>query len=89
MPLAPSRNGQATAGSSATLIVQARDTRRGVLIRNMHATESVWIGSTGLTSANGYLLKAGEPISLDGNRSVYALRYASTDVPLCWIETYN
>lgn len=49
--------------AAATLFI-ARPTRRGVLVRNTDTANSVWIGPATVTSANGFLLKAGESLPL-------------------------
>lgn len=48
-------------GAAQTAFI-ARPTRRSALVRNTDAANSVWLGTATVTSANGFLLKAGETI---------------------------
>ena len=49
----------ATSGTAGTLAI-ARATRRSILVRNLDAAISVYVGPATVTTANGMLLKAGE-----------------------------
>ncbi len=53
---------QVTSTSSAATLVVARPTRRSVLIRNTDAANSIWVGPATVTTANGFLIKAGESV---------------------------
>jgi hypothetical protein len=82
-------NNQATAGSASGQIVGARDTRRSVTVRNTHGTDSCYIGQSGVSSSNGFLLKAGESISIDSTAAVHGIRAGSTNVTICYLETFD
>jgi len=51
---------QVTTSTSAATLAIARATRRSILIRNMDAAISVYVGPATVTTGNGMLLKAGE-----------------------------
>lgn len=53
---------QATSTGTAATLVIARSTRRSVLIRNTDTTNSIWVGPATVTTANGFLIKAGEAV---------------------------
>lgn len=82
-------NGQATAGAASGQLVAARATRRSVTVRNEHATDSIRIGAGTVSGANGFLLKAGESISLDTVAAVNGIRAGASDVTVSYIETYD
>jgi hypothetical protein len=82
-------NNQATAGAASAQLVAARATRRSVTVRNIHATESCYIGYGTVSAANGFLLKAGESISVDCVGAINGLRAGSEDVKICYLETYD
>ena len=81
-------NGQGVAGAAAAQLVAARATRRSVTVRNTDAANSCYVGAGAITTATGFLLKAGESISLDTTAAVNCLR-ATADVTLCYVETYD
>jgi hypothetical protein len=82
-------SGQATAGAASGLLVAARTTRRSVSVRNLHATEFCYIGYGTVSAANGFLLKAGESISIDCVGAVNGIRAGSENVTVCYLETYD
>ena len=82
-------NGQATAGATSSTLVAARSTRRSVTVRNTHATESCYIGAGTVSAANGFLLKAGESIPIDSVVAINGIRAGSTDVSICYLESYD
>lgn len=82
-------NGQATAGAASGQLVPARSTRRSVTVRNIHASESCYIGTGTVSAANGFLLKAGESISIDCVGVVNAIRAGSADVTVAYLESYD
>lgn len=53
---------QVTSTGTAATLVNARPTRRSVLIRNTDAANSVWVGPATVTTGNGFLIKAGESV---------------------------
>ena len=82
-------NGQATAGDESAELVPARSNRRSVVVRNIHDSAACYIGFNTVTTENGFLLKAGESISIDYTGAVNGLRAASVDVPICYLESYD
>lgn len=81
-------NNQVTAGAASAQVVAARATRRAVLIRNLDAANSAYVGGGTVTSGNGFLLKAGESISIETTAAVNAIR-ATADVLLAYVETFD
>lgn len=81
-------NSQVTAGVASAQLVAARATRRSVLIRNTDATNSAYIGAGTVTSGNGFLLKAGESVSIDTTAAINCIR-DTADVALAVFETYD
>lgn len=82
-------NGHATAGAASGLLVAARATRRSVTVRNIHESESCYVGTGTVSAVNGFLLKAGESISIDCVGAVNGVRGGSVDVTTCYLETYD
>lgn len=82
-------HGRSTAGAASGTVVPARSSRRSVTVRNIHATESCYIGAGTVTTANGFLLKAQESISIDTVVAVAAIRAGSVDVPIAYLEVYD
>lgn len=78
--------GQATAGAASGALVAAAATRRSVLVRNLHATDSCYIGPGTVTSANGMLLKAGESITINTVAAINGIRAGSADVIVAYLE---
>jgi hypothetical protein len=81
-------NGQVTAGAVSGVLVAARATRRVVTIRNQDAANSAYVGGGTVTSGNGFLLKAGESISIETTAALNCLR-ATADVSLAYLEIYD
>lgn len=79
---------QVSVASTATQIVAARASRRSLLIVN-HGTTDVYIGGSGVTTANGVLLKgtAGTGITIPTNAEVYAIVGSGTQT-VSFIEIY-
>ncbi len=82
-------NGQATAGAASGQLVPARAKRRSVTVRNIHLTESCYVGTGTVSAANGFPLKAGESISIDCVGAVNGIRGGSEDVTIAYLETYD
>lgn len=80
--------GQVTAGVASGVLVASRATRRSVAIRNQDLTNSAYFGIGTVTSGNGFLLKAGESISIDTTAAINCIR-ASADVAIAYSETYD
>lgn len=75
-----------TAGG--TSIVASRATRKSVSIRNTDTTNPVYLGASGLTAATGFLLKAGESITLQNTTAIFGLATGSA-VTVCAFEEYS
>lgn len=70
---------QTAISTSATQVAAARATRTGLLIRNLDAAISIYIGPTsGVTSGNGMLLKAGESVPVTAVGTWYAIAASGT-----------
>lgn len=78
-------NGQVTAGSASAALVAVNPTRRSVVIRNTDGANSAYIGTGTVSSGNGFLLKAGESLSLDTTAAINCIR-DSSDVVLAYLE---
>lgn len=80
--------GQVT-GAASPVSIAAHATRRGITLRNLDSSLSVYIGSTNTVNAStGMLLKAGESISLDTTAAIYV--YAASGSPIVAdVETYD
>lgn len=74
--------GNASVGTSAVVLVAARQARESVLIKNNHASQILYLGgNSSVTSSNGLPLVAGESVRLETRQVVYAIANgASTDV---------
>jgi hypothetical protein len=81
-------NGQVTAGSASGPAVAARATRRSVLIRNTDTSNSAYVGTGAVSAANGFLLKAGESITIETTAAINCIR-AAADVVLAFMEVYD
>lgn len=62
-----------TLSTSASLISAASTTRHAILIRNVDATISVYVGVSGVSSTTGFLLKAGESVSIYSTAAIYGI----------------
>lgn len=69
---------QSSLTTSASSVSAARPTRRSVLIRNIDATISVYVGVSGVTSSTGLLLKAGESVTINTVAAVFAVAASGT-----------
>lgn len=76
---------QKTITSTATLIVASNSIRKSILIRNIGAVD-IYIGTSAVTTANGFLLKANESIGLDRNTAAIYGRTASTSGTVSILE---
>lgn len=77
---------QATVGTAASQLSGSDDSTRGssLAIRNRHATESIFVGGAGVTTATGFEVLAGESLTLDlsaGSDEVWAVA-AADGVPV-------
>lgn len=67
---------QTTVGTSASKLSVADDNTGGesVVVRNRHATASIYLGGSGVTTANGFEVLPGESVTLDlRGEDVYAI----------------
>jgi len=80
---------QASIGTSSALLVAGRTLRRQVVIRNTHASNTLYVGPTsGVTTANGHSIAAGGSLTLDTDAAIYAIASAvSTTVTV--LETFE
>ena len=81
-------NGQVTASTTAGTLVPANPTRRSVLIRNMDAAITIYIGKATVTSANGFPLKAGESFPFDTSQLIQVIAASGTP-SVSYIEVYD
>ena len=80
--------GQVNLGATEGLILAARPGRRRLVVLNLDAANSCWIGGSGGTSANGFRLAFGESISLNATGAVSGIR-ATSDVSVSYLEEWN
>lgn len=81
--------GHVTLTGTSTEIVPARATRRSILIRNLHATESCYVGTAPAAAATDMLLKAGESVPLSTVEAIAGIRAGSTSVDVAFWEEYD
>lgn len=81
-------NGQVTTSTTAGTAVAARATRRGVTIKNLDATITVYVGIATVSATNGMELKAGESIPLDTTALIQVIAASGTP-KIAFIETYD
>jgi hypothetical protein len=81
-------NGQVTASGTAQTLVAGNATRRSVVIRNLDTSLSVYIGAATVTSGNGFLLKAGESISIDTVALIQVIAASGSPV-VAYMQTYD
>src|SRR3989442_14900970 len=81
-------NGQVTAGVAAATLLAARPTRHAVLIKNLDAAITVYVGAATVTTANGMPLKPGESISIDWTGLIQGIAASGTP-KLAYLETYD
>jgi hypothetical protein len=82
-------HGRGTAAAASGEVVPARPTRRSVTVRNIHATESCYLGAGTVATDAGFLLKAQESISIDTIVAINGIRAGSVDVPVAYLETFD
>lgn len=64
-----------TIGTVAASIAAANAARRAITVKNRHAVSSIYIGDSGVTTANGMEVEAGQAITLNASAAaqVYAI----------------
>jgi hypothetical protein len=85
---ANSSQGQPAQSTSAAQIVPARPTRTGVAFTNLDAAITVYFGPAGVTTANGYPLKAGMSWAPTWVGAIFCVAASGTPVVSFWDE-YN
>lgn len=73
--------GNKSIGTSAAVLVAARQARESVLVKNNHASQILYLGGdANVTSSNGLPLAAGESVRIETKQVIYAVGSgASTD----------
>jgi hypothetical protein len=77
----------ATSGTAGTLVI-ARATRRNVLVRNLDATNSIYVGPATVTTANGMLLKPGESFTMSFVGLIQVIASAGTPT-VAYVDEYD
>ena len=82
--------GQKTVTTSATNVLPTiYPGQRGWILRNTDATNPIYIGAdASTTSSTGFLVKAGETISLPLKTGLWMISTGGS-VNICWIATCN
>ena len=84
--LANLAHGQVTIGSAATEIKAANTSRKALTIKNVGAVD-VYIGGSGVTTANGFKLGSGEALSdIRSTAAIYGIRAADGAGTICYWE---
>lgn len=81
-------NGQIATSTAAATLVAARATRRSVVIKNMDATITVYVGVATVTAANGLPLLAGESVSIDWVGLIQVIAASGTP-SVAYCETFD
>lgn len=76
-----------TTSTGAATLVAARTGRRSVVIQNIDATDTVWIGPATVSASNGLRLKPGESVTLDTAALLQAIAGANTPA-VAYVEIY-
>jgi hypothetical protein len=76
---------QIAVGNSAVPIVSANASRREIAFINMSATIDLFVGSSTVTTSNGFRIAPGMSIVLAIYGTLYGVR-ASTNDKVCWLE---
>lgn len=80
-------HGVVAAATTATAIVAAGGGyKRRVILKNLHASAAVYIGGSGVTTANGMPLAAGESMEIPGAPAIYGI-VASGTVDVAYLTT--
>ena len=81
-------NAQVTTSTTAATLAAARATRRSVLVKNIDATITIYIGAATVTAANGVPLKPGESVVLNTTGLIQAIAASGTPV-VAYFEEYD
>lgn len=72
-------NDQMSLSTTAQEVVGVNSSRKSTLIRNLDAAITIYIGYTSSVSAtNGTELRAGEPMTLNTTRAIFAIAASGT-----------
>ena len=82
-------NGQQTSTGTAATLLSARQTRIKATIRNQDAANSVWVGATTVTTANGVLIKAGESRDFFGAPILQIIDNGAAHAVVDYIDYYD
>lgn len=77
--------GQVTLSTSSGTVCAASTGRRVVTMRNTDASISVYLGATGVTTSTGYLVKAGESLTLTTTATIAGVAASGSPV-VCYVE---
>lgn len=55
-------NSAGSVGAAEAVLSTGRSTRKSIAIVNTHATQTLYVGAVGVTTANGFPLSAGQSI---------------------------
>lgn len=67
-------HGEVSIGTAAAQIIAGRTTRKSLLVRNIHATQILYVGGSGVTTANGMKVKPDESVEFaDFNGTLYGV----------------
>lgn len=81
-------NGQTTLSATSAQLVPARPTRTGVVIVNIDAAITIYLGPAGVTSSTGLPLAPGQSVPLTWVGAIYAVAGSATPKASFWDE-YN
>lgn len=86
---APSLNViRATASSTAGTLAIARDTRKGILIRNLDATLTIYVGPATVTTSNGFPILPGESCPFSWTGLIQVISASGTPAYAAWDEYF-
>jgi hypothetical protein len=77
-------NNQVAIDTTADLILAGSASTRSVLIKNIGA-QSVYIGTSAVTSANGYKLAANAAVGIDTEAAIYGICAAGESSTVCYL----
>jgi|SRR3990167_2622633 len=70
--------GQVSVTTAVTAIVPAREARRVVLIKNLAASPTLYIGSGRVTTSTGFEVLAGSSIEISANAAIFGVTVSGT-----------
>lgn len=81
-------HGQISVDSTAGgTLIRAADAGRKALVLHNEGTTTVWVGNTGLTTATGFPVLAGEKFTCEAGVAVYGIRAGAAEDVAYWEET--